>query len=268
MKRITRAEGWYWAQWGSEQCGFTSRAGPVRSARLQDNKQNCHRVITHAWLLWALTEAARRGEVRENEGMEKGWEGSLLRTRPLITGWRITSSEPAATAPWPQSTTGNIHIQISNCSDLFVCRHTERHSHRLTLTDRHQQNKWLCSGALPSGKLSLEALPWSYGAPSRINVGWCQPWLSNMERAIQHNEETTAFTCKWVPSQTWQQNNPTRHEDSYTLIESLEAVLGCISPCPLEHARSLPCWLMQGVWADGGFPSAARRGAKVSFEWA
>ena len=106
--------------------GVTSRAGPVGFARLGDNKQHHHRVITHAWLLWALIGAARREKGGENKGngerVVEGHAGNWSFDH-RVKNYQLNAH--TAAEPQPQRTMGNVHIQTStsflpHSSDSFI----------------------------------------------------------------------------------------------------------------------------------------------------
>ena len=133
--------------------------------------------LTPGWL-WLL----QRGDRREGDtrGKASGWSGSLLRTSPLITVGRITSSMPTAVGPQPQSTMWNVHIEIStpllatcsqHCSDSFIGRNILKHTQDNQPIDTHNHkhtytytNKWLCYVDLPWAKPSLKSQLSSCGA--------------------------------------------------------------------------------------------------------
>lgn len=72
------------------------QAVPVRCVRLWDNQQRCHRLVTHAWLLFSAAAAARgRNRVVGNLAQKVGlWsqDGELPTQYPLLQGLRPKAS--------------------------------------------------------------------------------------------------------------------------------------------------------------------------------
>lgn len=123
------------------------QAGLVRFARLWDNKPHRQGVITHAWLRLTVIGAMRRREgIEKITRTKRGWPGSLMRAKSLITGWRITSSMLATAGSQPQSTrrkcSHSKYQLLSPNTDSFIGKllHTQDWMHT---------NKSLCSSDLP-----------------------------------------------------------------------------------------------------------------------
>lgn len=141
---------------GCTESGLTSREGPVRSARLRDNKQHCQGVITHAWLLQALIGVARRREGGENKGNGERPVGELAKNRAF--DHRVKNYQLSAYCCWTPAPKHHGKCSRSKNQPLSLCTslihllahtHTQTHRQKSTHIDRHTHTQTNRSVLLP-----------------------------------------------------------------------------------------------------------------------